>query len=48
MKDVGQSPIPFLAILNPFALCLYLLATMAEFDVCRLAREFLRTHGLIE
>ncbi len=38
MKDVGQSLIPFLAILNPFALCLYLLAIMAELDV----RQFTR------
>lgn len=38
MKEVGQSLIPFLAILNPFALCLYLLAIMAELDLARFVR----------
>jgi len=38
MNTVAQSLIPFLAILNPFALCLYLAVLMEELDLKRFVR----------
>ena len=42
MKDTATGLIPFLAILNPFALCLYLTAVMDDLESGAFLRVLLR------
>ena len=46
MENIWKSLIPFLAILNPFALCLYLVGVMEDLDKEAFLRVLIRACGI--